>query len=559
MRRLLTVLLFVVTANGVIGSEANPNVPEWLKDAAIYHIYPSSFKDSDGDGIGDLDGIRAQLDYVKSLGMTAIWLSPVFQSEWKDGGYDITDFYRVDSRFGTNVHLVQLVKAAHEKGIRLMLDLVAGHTSDKHPWFIESRSKDTELLHSEYYIWTKDTKTKPKNYVSSDAPRTGNYMKNFFECQPALNYGYAKPNPKNPWEQSVDAPGPKAVREELKQIIAFWMDKGVDGFRVDMASSLIKNDPGKVENQKLWREIRQWFEAKYPEGVLMSEWSNPKEAIQGGFHIDLLIHNGIRMYRPLIINTGDKMTRDTCYFAVEGLGQKQFQQFIDHYTEHYTATRNLGYPTMPTCSHDIWRLNAGSRNTSEQLRVALGFFFTMPWPPILYYGEEIGMKNLWYAPEKEGSKSSRNRSAVRTPMQWTSGLNAGFSTAPADQLYLPIDTAKSFPNVEQQENDPNSQLQYVKQLLALRKAHPALGTRGAWELLSNPNQAYPMVYLRSTSEERLLVVINPSGKAVSCEIPSQKSTKPVQIWGAPKSVRYKNGKASDALKVNPVSFAIYRL
>lgn len=559
MKKFLFAAVIVLCSLWQVKAQINPPVPEWLKDAAIYHIYPSSYKDSNGDGIGDLEGIRSKLDYIQSLGITAIWMSPIFQSEWKDGGYDITDFYRVDPRFGTNVDLVRLLKSAHEKGIKVMLDLVAGHTSDKHIWFQESRSADTELVHSNYYIWTKDKKTKPKNYISSDAPREGNYLKNFFDCQPALNYGYAKPNPKNPWEQSVDAPGPQAVRQELKNIVAFWMDKGIDGFRVDMASSLIKNDPGHVETQKLWREVRTWFEKKYPEGVFMSEWNNPKESISGGFHIDLLIHNGVRMYRPLIINIGDKMTNDTCYFALEGLGQKKYRQFIDNYTEQYLATRDLGYATMPTCSHDIWRLNAGSRNTPEQLKMTMGFFLTMPWPPIIYYGEEIGMKNLWYAPEKEGSKSSRNRSAVRTPMQWIYGENAGFSTAPASKLYLPIDTAANYPNVAQQTSDPSSQLNYVKNLLALRKAHPALGTRGEWKLISDPDQAYPMVYLRSTESERLLVVINPSGKEVSCNFASFGVKKPLLIWGAPKAIKYKSGKLKDEIKATAVCFAIFKL
>ena len=207
-------------------------VPEWLKEGILYHIYPSSFKDSDGDGIGDLEGIRSKLPYVKSLGANTIWLSPVFRSEFEDGGYDITDFYRIDPRFGTNSQLVQLVREAHDLGIRVCLDLVAGHTSDKHPWFRQSSEADPELQYSDYYIWSDSKDSFPtKKFVHSDAARDGNYMKNFFDIQPALNYGYLHPDPAQPWQQGYDDPGPTAVRNELKNIISFWMDKGVDGFR----------------------------------------------------------------------------------------------------------------------------------------------------------------------------------------------------------------------------------------------------------------------------------------------------------------------------------------
>ena len=210
--------------------------PEWLKNAVIYHIYPSSFQDSDGDGIGDLEGIRSRLDYVKACGFNTIWLSPVFESPFEDGGYDITDYYKVDPRFGTNTQLVELIRDAHAKGIRICLDLVAGHTSDKHPWFRQSRSADTNLQYSDYYIWSDSKSSLPtKKFVKSDAPRNGNFLKNYFEVQPALNYGYAHPDPDEPWQQGYDDPGPRAVRQEIRNIMAFWMDKGVDGFRCDMA------------------------------------------------------------------------------------------------------------------------------------------------------------------------------------------------------------------------------------------------------------------------------------------------------------------------------------
>ena len=218
--------------------EARRTLPAWLDEAVIYQVYPASFKDSDGDGIGDLAGIESELDYIKSIGVNTIWLSPIFESEFHDGGYDITDFYKVDPRYGSNTQLVKLVEKIHGKGMRIFMDLVAGHTSDQHPWFKQSMEEDRNLQYSDYYIWTPSKDIKPNNFVTPDeGKRDGTYLKNFFDCQPALNYGYANPNPEHPWEQAVDAPGPKAVRQELKDIISFWMDKGVDGFRVDMAKA----------------------------------------------------------------------------------------------------------------------------------------------------------------------------------------------------------------------------------------------------------------------------------------------------------------------------------
>lgn len=269
------------------------------------------------------------------------------------------------------------------------------------------------------------------------------------------------------------------------------MDKGVDGFRVDMAQSLIKRDDrNHTATMQLWDEILSWFNKKYPEGIMMSEWSMPHEAIKAGFNIDLIIHNGVKIYRNLVCNTDDKGKPNNCYFDKSGNGQ--IKEFVTNYGKEYQATRNLGYATMPTCSHDIWRLNRLQRNTPEELKVALTLFLTMPWPPIIYYGEEIGMRNLEEAPYKEGSKSARNRSSCRTPMQWETGLNAGFSSAPSNQIYLPIDPADNYPNVASQENDRTSILNYVRTLLEVRKNIPAIGTRGDWKAISDIEQPYPL-------------------------------------------------------------------
>lgn len=170
------------------GTQAQPlpGLPQWLDTAVFYQIYPASFKDTDSDGIGDLGGIISKLDYIRSVGANAIWMSPVFCSEFRDGGYDVTDFYAVAPRYGTNAQLVELVRKAHDKGMKVCLDLVAGHTSDKHPWFLQSMQAGTDLHYSDYYIWTDSRETLPPGsyYVKSDAPRDGNYLKNFSTASP---------------------------------------------------------------------------------------------------------------------------------------------------------------------------------------------------------------------------------------------------------------------------------------------------------------------------------------------------------------------------------------
>lgn len=553
-------ICFLAAVCCALSLSAQP-VPAWLRDAVLYHIYPSSFQDSDGDGIGDLEGIRSRLPYIRSLGATAIWLSPVFESEFEDGGYDITDFYRIDPRFGTNSQMVQFIREAHEQGIRVCLDLVAGHTSDKHPWFVQSSQADTELQYSDYYIWSDSKESLPtKKFVRSDAPREGNYMKNFFDIQPALNYGFLHPDPAQPWQQGYDDPGPAAVRGELKNIISFWMDKGVDGFRCDLAQSLVKGDDSEHSGTKrLWHEIREWFETKYPEGILISEWSQPRQSLAAGFHIDLIIHNGAgnKIYRTLVCQTDDRGTRETpCFFDYEGRGR--VKDFAENYRIEYEATRHLGYAAMPTCSHDIWRLNRFDRNTPAQLKTALTLFLTLPGVPIIYYGEEIGLRNLEDAPVKEGSLTSRNRSSCRTPMQWDDTPNAGFSTAAAERLYLPIDPDAARPTVAAEQDDPQSILNYVKGLIALRRATPALGTSGSWRFVSDVEQPYPMVYARELDGEKYLVALNPSKNAVTARFASE-GGRAEAVYGEGGDAKYVSKRGEATLKMKPVSAVVLKI
>lgn len=563
--------------------------PEWLRDGVIYQVYPSSYKDSDGNGIGDIRGVISELDYIESLGVRAIWFNPLFVSGWIDGGYDVIDFYRVDPRFGTNNDMVELIEKAHAKGIKVMLDLVAGHTSDKHPWFIQS-SQDTNLQYSDYYIWSdrlpdakaeKDLETmlKDPNYMQntigkwmkSEYPRNKFYMKNFYACQPSLNYGYANPDPSRPWEQGVDAPGPKAVRQELKDIIAFWYGKGVDGFRVDMANSLVKNDKDKKEIMNLWREIREWSDKNYPDHVLMAEWGSPKYCLAAGYNIDMDL-NGTKAHNRRMYFDRKHQADGGSYFSLDG-GQpsvkdlygnawpedkidskttaaEMLKEYYDYFTDCLESTETMGYFATITGNHDHLRINMGARNTPDQLKVMLTWVLTMPMP-ILYYGDEIGMRSLVDLPNVEGANhNGKERSGARTPMQWTSGETAGFSTCSPDKLYLPVCTewspATSYPQyldwkknfeagkvkpiakgeitVESQDKDPESILNWTRELIALRKSSEALWADSKFIPVFNESQPYPMVYLRSNGKETFLIALNPTGTRKSLTLNDEVSS-----------------------------------
>lgn len=557
----------------------NPTQPSWLSDAVFYQIYPSSYQDTDGNGIGDIAGILSRLDYIKSIGVNAIWLNPVYVSGWTDGGYDVIDFYRVDKRFGTNSDLVELIHQAHARGIKIVMDLVAGHSSDQCEWFLQSKEAPN-LRYSDYYIWPSfkpEGSTRPQGnssgslddavrhnasasllskFVATDAPRGPYYIKNFFNTQPALNFGFANPDPTHPWEQAVDAPGPMAMRRELKNIISFWMDKGVDGFRVDMAASLVKNDPDKSATIKLWKDdLMKWFGQEYPEGVLIAEWFNPAQSIEAGFDLDFFCHDGQYNYSSLFFfNTFRRPGSNAASPYFDETGNGGLKEWYDLYTYQYDAVKGKGYVCMPTGNHDFNRLCTEGRTKPEDLKVAMTFLLTMPGIPFIYYGDEIGLKQNPKAPSTDGSGF---RAGCRIPMLWDGTANAGFSTAPIEKIYIPQDTDPIRMTVEKAEADPQSLLHYVRRLLKLRNEHPALGADASWRLVSSLDQPYPMVYEREFAGERCYVVINPSAKQVTAAIPSE-SSKPQLIGGFYKKCTYKQNKSGDVIIISPVSAAILK-
>jgi maltose alpha-D-glucosyltransferase/alpha-amylase len=494
--------------------------PAWLSSAIFYEIYPQSFCDSNGDGIGDLPGVIAKLDYVKSLGCDAIWLNPCFASPFRDAGYDVSDFYQVAPRYGTNADLVRLFREAHQRGMRVCLDLVAGHTSTDHPWF-QASARPEKNKYTNWFIWTDNgwvEPGKPLTGIKGNYDRDGVFAVNFFAHQPALNYGFAHPDPTKPWQLPVNHPDVMAVRREMVKIMRYWLDRGADGFRVDMASSLVKGDTDFKETMKIWREVRAVYDRDYPEAVLIAEWSRPDLAIKAGFHIDFLIHFNIEAYMPLLRNESYRDVFRTRPVELHGpsffdrAGQGDIRKFLDPFLEQYHASRELGYISVPTGNHDISRLAQG--RTPAEIEVALAFLLMMPGVPYIYAGDEIGMRQIDGLPSKEGGFG---RTGVRTPMQWDATRNAGFSTAAASKLYLPIDPAKDRPTVARQERDAKSLLNHVRRLARLRKATPALGAEGDFAPVYAEKGKYPFAFMRRAQGKSVLIAVNPSRRVVNVE------------------------------------------
>lgn len=478
----------------------------WLEKAVFYNIYPQSYYDSNGDGIGDLRGIYEKLEYIHEIGFNALWLNPFYESPFRDAGYDITNFYKVAPRYGTNEDFRQLCEKAHSLGIKVCIDMVAGHTSMDHPWFQESAKAERNTF-TNRYVWSDHwLKTPDQSFVNGYGERDGCYMANFFYSQPALNYGFAQVDDPS-WQLPMDHPDCRATKQELLNIMDFWIQAGCDGFRVDLASSLVKNDPDGSGIRTFWNEVRSIFDEKYPECVLISEWGDPYASIPAGFHIDFLTHCFYSAYTKLLRadknrNVSDEFQGNT-YFDREGKGD--FAEFQNDYLQMLQATKGKGYISIPTGNHDLPRYSV--ERTQEDMKLIMTFILTMPGVPFVYYGDEIGMRYQGQLVSKEGGY---NRTGSRTPMQWSHEKNLGFSEGRETDLYLPVDACTGAPTVEDQLEDDSSLLRLTQKLIALRMHHEALTADGEIEFINNEDRGYPLVYLRSKGKEQILICINPT-------------------------------------------------
>ncbi len=478
--------------------------PAWLDNAIFYEIYPQSFYDSNGDGIGDIKGIIAKLDYIAALGCNAIWMNPCFDSPFGDAGYDVSDYCKVAPRYGTNDDIQCLFDEVHKRHMHILLDLVPGHTSVEHPWFKASMQAE-ENAFTHRYVWTNSIWEEPFDMgcIRGISDRDGSCAVNFFSHQPALNYGFYRPDPAKKWQQSVDADGPKATLEALKDIMRFWLKMGCDGFRVDMAGSLVKNDEDGKGTIQLWKKIRVFLEEEFPDAAMVSEWGEPDKSLQGGFHMDFLLHFGPSHYNDLF-------RCEEPFFSPHGKGDAS--AFVEKYLENYEKSQRKGLICIPSGNHDMDRL-ARSLNVNSR-KIAFAFLLSMPGAPFIYYGDEIGMRYVENLISVEGGYG---RTGSRSPMQWDDSANAGFSTASAEKLYIPLDAQPDRPTVKAQLADEASLYHEVKKLISIRLAHKALQSKGEITFVYARQNAYPLAYLRSTEEESILVILNPAEREVTFE------------------------------------------
>ncbi len=472
----------------------------WLKNAVFYEIYPQSFFDTNKDGIGDLRGIIEKLDYIKSLGCNALWINPCFDSPFKDAGYDVRDFKKIAARYGTNEDMEELFSVAHQKGIRVLLDLVAGHTSEEHEWFIKSGEQQRNEM-SDRFIWTDEAFASADglSFISGEHARNGSYITNFFKCQPALNFGFL--NPRRPWQQPIDAEGPMKTREALKDIMRFWLSRGCDGFRIDMAPSLVKHDNEQKDGTKtVWRDILGTMHKEFPESAFVSEWGWATEALDCGFDMDFYMQLR-RGYMSLTRDFsrdefGRLITENNSFFHIESTAD--VSEFLDDYVPTYEKTKNKGLWCFITCNHDVER--PAPMLSDRERRLFFAFMFTMPGAPFLYYGDEIGMNFRWL-PTKEGGY---RRTGARTPMQWSEGKNLGFSAAEAEKLYLPVDPSDNAPTVEAQEKDEQSFLNFTRSIIALRHRYEELQSFSPFSVFSAKKGSKMFAYKRG----EMLIALN---------------------------------------------------
>ena len=501
---------------------------QWVKDLVFYEIYPNSFKDSNGDGYGDLPGIISKLDYVKELGANAIWLNPHFVSSFKDGGYDVVDFFHVDKRFGNDGDFKKLIEEMHHRDMKLIIDLVAGHTSEDNEIFLQS-AKPERNEYSDMFIWTDSVWYAPSGYrfMQGRFERDGAYMVNFFSTQPALNYGFYKVE--EPWQMSYKDPRVKKTYDYLLSIIFHYLEMGVDGFRVDMADSLVKNDPDKIATVELWKNIFKDVRARFPKAVFVSEWCNPYQALEAGFDIDFVLDHWYNFYNDLVRAEETKEKKPSFFKKDSTINvldhQREFERSINIHKEK-------GYLGIISCNHDTPRPNRFLDD--KELRLFYLWLFTTPGVPFLYYGDEIGMtyQNL---PSKECGFA---RTGSRTPMQWDDTATQGFSSCEEKDMFLPVDHTTS---VEKCLKDPDSLYHYIKRLIQIRKENEDLKGNNLEFIYGDDRVLH---YVRNG----LRVFINPTG-----------NQKTIHVDNA--EILYKYGKVEivgDTINIAPQSGIIYK-
>lgn len=487
---------------------------EFLKDAILYEIYPTSFYDGNGDGIGDFAGITEKLDYVKDLGANIIWLNAFYLSPFMDGGYDVADYKKIDPRFGNMRDFEKFIKKAKSLGIKVLVELVIGHTSVKHKWFKASAKKERNK-YSDFYMWTDDCFSSYNGKtIMGLYEREGGYYVNYYACQPKLNYGWLDAGKDNcKWKMHYTDPRLKPVRDAMIDVMLFWLDKGVDGFRVDLASSVVRgegidfdseDDYSLSGNKFVWNYLMDGVKAKYPNCIFLSEWVCPPASVgKCGFDFDYIGHD-CAPYNELFrnepkTNLFSDLEKGNNYFSPNGKGS--IKPFIDYAKGIFPKIEGKGYFSAPTGCHDEIRIATGIKD-DEVLKTAFAFLFTFKNIPFIYYGDEIGLKHN-FCVSKDGGGI---RTGARTPMQWNENKNRGFSSA--DITYLPTNNDASC-SVASQLQDEFSVLNTVKKLSAIRKEYSFLNADADIEFIEYD---YPLIFRRKDKNGSAVIIINPSNR-----------------------------------------------
>ncbi len=521
------------TVNEKLGQD-----PLWYKDAIIYQLHIKSFSDSNGDGIGDFKGLTQKLDYIAALGVTAIWVLPFFPSPRRDDGYDIADYTNISPDYGTMDDFREFVAGAHERGMRVIIELVINHTSDQHPWFQRARLAAPGSPERDFYVWSDSDQKFPETRIifidteksnwTWDAAAGQYYWHRFYSHQPDLNFD-------NP-----------AVMDELMKAMRFWLDTGIDAFRLDAIPYLVEREGTNNENldetHAILKQIRAAMDESHPGKMLLAEanqWpEDTRDYFGDGDECHMAFHFPLmpRMYMAIAKEDRFPITDilrqtpdipDNCQWAI-------FLRNHDELTLEMVTDEERDYLWNTYASDRRARINLGIRRRLAPLmerdrrRVELmnALLLSMPGTPVLYYGDEIGMGDNIYLGDRDG---------VRTPMQWSPDRNAGFSNADPARLVLPpiMDPIYGYGalNVEAQNNDAHSLLNWTRRMLALRGRHTAFG-RGTIRFLKPANRKI-LAYLREYEDETILCVVNLSRlpQAVELNMSEFEGRIPVEMTG----------------------------
>jgi maltose alpha-D-glucosyltransferase/alpha-amylase len=537
--------------------------PLWYKDAVFYQLHVKSFADSNADGIGDFRGLTSKLEHLASLGVDCLWLQPMYPSPFRDDGYDISDYTSIHPSYGTLQDFTEFLEHAHALGLRVIIELVLNHTSDQHAWFQEARSS-ADNPRRDWYVWS-DTDDRYRGvriiFIDTelsnwawDPVSKAYYWHRFFSHQPDLNYD-------NP-----------AVREEIWKVMKFWLDLGVDGFRVDAVPYLIEREGTSCENlpetHAVLQELRARLDASFTGKVLLAEanmWPEDVRPYFGEgdeFHMSFHFPIMPRMFmalrledrKPLIdIIERTPNIPESCQWGLflrnhdeltlEMVSDLERQYMWDEYAKDPRARINLGIRRR------LAPLLDGDR---RRIELMIGLLMSLPGSPILYYGDEIGMGDNVYLGD---------RNSVRTPMQWTGGVNAGFSTADPERLWLPLVSNAVFGyqavNVESQHRNATSLLNWLRRLIEVRKQARIFG-RASIEFLK-PDNHRVLAFTRTLGRETILVVSNLAGtaQAVDLDLSRLAGAIPIEMFGG--SVFPRIGTAPYVMMMGPYDFYWFRL